>query len=143
MGKPMLGTSQGGQPMHYSVGALVEQDGKYLLIDRMKPPYGFAGLAGHIDAGEGPDKALVREVREESGLRIKSHTLLCEEELGWNECSKGVGVHYWYLFRCTVSGKLKKNTRETKSIGWYSAAELRQLQLEPVWQYWFEKLGIV
>jgi 8-oxo-dGTP pyrophosphatase MutT (NUDIX family) len=129
--------------MHYSVGALIKKDGKYLLIDRVQPPFGFAGIAGHIDEGENPEQALKREVEEESGLKIEKYKLLFEEELDWNWCSKGVGIHYWYLYECDVSGKIKENYTETKSIGWYSAEEIKKLKLEPVWEYWFKKIKII
>ena len=135
--------SQEGTVMHYSVGALIEKNGKYLLIDRVQPPYGFAGIAGHIDAGEDPVQALVREVKEESGLTVQEYHLCFEEEVPNNVCSKGITVHYWYLYECKVSGEIQKNTKETKSIGWYSKEELKRLKLEPVWQYWFKKLKIL
>ena len=143
MGIPKAGKSQKNQTMHYSVGALIKKDDKFLLIDRVKLPYGFAGIAGHIDEGESELKALTREVEEESGLKVTEHALLLEEELDWNWCSKGIDVHYWYLFECEVTGELKRNYTETKSVGWYSKAEIKQLKLEPVWEYWFEKLKII
>lgn len=42
--------------MHYSAGALIRRGDKYLLIDRAKPPFERAGVAGHIDEGESPEK---------------------------------------------------------------------------------------
>lgn len=132
-----------GERMHYSVGALIERDGKYLLIDRAVPPLGFAGVAGHVDEGEDAPQSLEREVKEESGLEINNYKLLFEEELDWNWCSKGVKSHYWYLFKCDVSGELERSKRETKSIGWYNGEEIKKLNLEPVWEYWFKKLNII
>lgn len=129
--------------MHYSVGALIKQGGKYLLIDRVKPPLGFAGLAGHVDEDETPEQALKREVEEESALKVEKYKLLFEEELDWNWCSKNMNVHYWYLYDCEVSGAMKQNFAETKSIGWYTRNDIRQLKLEPVWEYWFKKLNIL
>jgi len=143
MAIPKQGKGRDGKLMHYSVGALIKKDGKYLLIDRVQPPFGFAGIAGHIDEGENPEQALKREVEEESGLKIEKYKLLFEEELDWNWCSKGVGIHYWYLYECDVSGKIKENYTETKSIGWYSAEEIKKLKLEPVWEYWFKKIKII
>lgn len=137
------GKSKNGKLMHYSVGALIKKDDKYLLIDRVKPPLGFAGLAGHIDENEDKIQALRREVKEESSLKIDSYKIFFEEELDWNQCSRGVGIHYWYLFECNVSGEIKQNNIETKSIGWYSADEIKKLKLEPVWEYWFKKLKIL
>ena len=143
MGKPKLGISYNNQQMHYSVGALIKKNSKYLLIDRAIFPFGFAGLAGHIDDGETEMEALKREVEEESGLRVVKQKLLFEEELGWNECSKEIGIHYWFIFGCGVEGEIKENYSEVKSIGWFSKDEIKDLKLEPVWKYWFEKLGIL
>jgi len=140
---PQKSKSKDGKLMHYSVGALIKRGDKYLLIDRVNPPFGFAGVAGHIDRAEDKVKALKREVKEESGLKVKDYKLLFEEELDWNWCSKGVNVHYWYLFECEVSGEVKQNCKETKSIGWYTIKEIKKLKLEPVWKYWFEKLEII
>lgn len=143
MAKPKEGKTNSGEQMHYSVGALIEKDSKYLLIDRAVPPLGFAGIAGHIDEGEDALEALKREAEEESGLQISNCEQLFEEELDWNWCSKGVNSHYWYLFKCDVSGELQRSERETKSIGWYSEEEIKKLKLEPVWEYWFKKIKII
>lgn len=143
MSIPRQGKGKNGKPMHYSIGALIKRGDQYLLIDRVKFPFGFAGLAGHIDEGEDEVSALLREVSEESGLQVEKHELLLEEELNWNECSRGVGTHYWYLFSCEVSGEIKQNIKETKSIDWYTIDEIKKLTMEPAWQYWFEKLKII
>ena len=71
------GTASNGELLHYSVGAVIKKDDKYLLIDRVSPPYGFAGLAGHVDEGESGDDTITREVTEESGLKILFYKLLC------------------------------------------------------------------
>lgn len=143
MSIPKIGKSKSGELMHYSVGALIERDGKYLLIDRVNPPFGFAGLAGHIDEGEESILALKREVKEESGLAAVSCRFLFEEEIPENVCAKGIGVHYWYVFACDTRGELKAEADEVKSIGWYTSDEMRELSLEPVWKYWFGKLKLL
>ena len=143
MTNPKETKAQNGKSMHYSVGALIYKDDKYLLIYRAIPPFGFASVAGHIDEDENPEQALVREVEEEIGLKIKSKKLLFEEELDWNWCNKGIDNHYWYLFECEVTGEIKRNKRETKSVGWYNTNEIKELTLEPVWEYWFKKLKII
>lgn len=143
MPTPKEGVSQEGKPMHFSVGALIERDGKYLLIDRATEPFGFAGIAGHVDEGEDAQSAVVREVKEEVGLDVKDLKLLFEEELGWNWCNKGTAVHYWYLFRCRTTGDMSRDARETKSAGWYLKEDIKYLKLEPVWDYWFKKLNII
>ena len=140
--KPKEAKNSKGVLMHFSVGAVIKIDGKYLLIDRSKEPFGFAGLAGHVDEGETPEEALVREVMEESGLGVISYKLLFEEEVAWNYCSAGVKSHYWYLYACEVKGKARKN-EEAKFMEWYTPQEIKNLKLEPVWKYWFKKLGVL
>jgi ADP-ribose pyrophosphatase YjhB (NUDIX family) len=143
MAQPKEGRTKDGKPMHFSVGALIEQDGKYLLIERAVPPLGFAGVAGHVDEGEDERHAVVREVKEEVGFEVRDPKLLFEEELDWNWCSKGATSHYWYFFHCPVSGDLTRSMRETRSAGWYSKEEIKKLTLEPVWEYWFKKLDVI
>ena len=128
--------------LHFTVGALIEQDGKYLLIDRALPPLGFACVAGHIDEGEEPINAVKREIKEESNLDAKEVTLVDEETLDWNWCSKGATQHHWCIYKCKVNGKIKRN-EESKSIGWFYPEEIRTLKLEPSWEYWFKKLKII
>lgn len=141
--KPKEKLNSKGILMHFSVGAVIKRDGKYLLIDRATFPWGFAGPAGHIDEGESPIESLKREIKEETGLKVANYKLLFEEELDWNKCSAGIQVHYWYLYECSAIGKLNRDIKETKSIGWYSVEEIKKLKLEPAWKYWFEKLGIL
>lgn len=113
------------------------------MIDRAIPPFGFAGLAGHIDPGETESQALKREVEEESGLKIEKCKPLFAEMVSWNWCSKGIKGHFWHLFECEVSGEMETNPREVKAIGWYTPQEIKKLKLEPVWEYWFKKLGVI
>ena len=157
---PKLGTSSDGRPMHYSVGAIVEDEcGRIFLLDRRYEPYGFAGMAGHVDAGEDPLEALMREGREEIGAFLRDVTLVCEEEVPWNHCRNDgvhrIGVHYWHLYRATVhSSDIKVDPHEAKRSDRFTRDEVRSgryerggvshtLVLEPVWKHWFERVGII
>ena len=64
------------------VGAVVVEDGKLLLIRRGHGPgEGFWSVpGGRVEAGETVGEAVVRELREETGLEG-----LCGELLGWVE----------------------------------------------------------
>ena len=130
--------------MHYSVGMIVECNGKYLLLERINPPPGFACPAGHIDEGEDAGAAAVRELREETGIISKDLEFICEEEIPWNYCKQGIGVHYWYLYKVSVDSEdMIIDKEEAKSMKWYSVEEIKKLQLEEVWAYWFKKLNII
>ena len=139
------GQSSDGRETHYSVGILLKCKDKYFLMERKNPPLGFACPAGHIDEGEEkPKKAALRELEEETGIRAEDLEFICEEEVLWNYCKNNVYVHYWYLFRLEVeSENATVEDDEAKSSGWYSVEEIKKIQLEEVWQYWFKKLNII
>ena len=141
--KPKLALNPKGQPMHFAVEAVIESGGKYLLIDREAEPFGFTGIAGHVNEGENPEETLFRKVKEESGLEVKKHSLLFEEEAEWNWCRAGIQSHYWHLYKCEVEGEARNNPEASKCIGWYAPEEMKKLEWEPVWKYWFEKLGVL
>jgi 8-oxo-dGTP pyrophosphatase MutT (NUDIX family) len=157
---PRLGTSSDGRPMHYSAGAIIENErGEYFLMDRKYEPYGFAGMAGHIDAGEYPLQALIREALEEIGAKLHNIRLFFVEEVLWNFCwNDGVhrtGVHEWHLYSARVNSRdVKVNKHEAKGWGWFTKDEIRTgkyvregvehtLTLEPVWEHWFKLVGIL
>lgn len=143
MAKPRLGSSSDGKPMHYSVGALIKRNEKYLLIDRALPPYGWAGVAGHLGDGEHPDDAIIRKVKEEVGLDVIRSKILFKEEVDWNTCREGVDCHYWYLYSCETKGDILISPEGVKSYAWVSKKKIADLKLEPVWNYWFQKLRII
>ena len=143
MGITKTGRSTRDELLHYSVGAIIKHEGKYLLINRATPPYGYACLAGHIDQGEEPLEALKREVSEESGLILHDAKLLFEEEMVGNWCNQEAQNHYWYVYEGSVSGTIDASERETKSIGWYTQEEIYTLDIEPGWHYFFEKLKLL
>lgn len=143
MPEPKVGTSANGAPMHYSVGAVIVQNGRYLLINRLKPPPGWAGPAGHVDEGEDPENAIIREVREETGLTVTRSDLLFAEEVDGNWCRRGTTCHHWCLYACEVTGDLVPERLETKAVGWLTPNQMLEIELEEVWEYWFRKLGVL
>ncbi len=128
--------------MNTSVGIIIKNNSdKILMIDRAAYPYGWACPAGHIDARETPSQAAKRETWEETNIDVKELKLLHKEYVGWNECVKGEKGHYWYVYKAlTWEGQERRNLQETKNIGWFSSEEIKNLELEPVWEYWFQKL---
>jgi len=143
MPQPKQAINEEGKQYHFSVGVVIEREGKYLLLDRMQEPFGFAAPAGHIDEGETPAEALIREVKEETGLEVIKYDSAIEEFNATNACSRGVTGHYWYVFYVKADGEPKMNLEEMKSLGWYTKDQLKELTLEPVWKQWLDKLGII
>lgn len=143
MSTPQEQRRDDGTMRHLSVGAIIEREGRYLLIDRTNKPFGFAGLAGHIDEGEEPLEALHREVREEGGVAITDCDLISEGEYHGSGCVYDVRYHYWYLYRCRVEGEPQRDPSEARSMGWYTPEEITNLNLEPAWRRWFAVAGVI
>lgn len=61
------------------VGGVVVHDGRVLLIRRGKPPLLGRWIipGGTVELGETLEQALVREMEEETGLRVRPGELLC------------------------------------------------------------------
>lgn len=89
----------------YGVGVLVVQDGRFLCGTRLKDG-SVGGPGGHIEAGESPEDAAIRETQEEFGITPKdlmpvaflsdlkppycpSHVFLCTDFDGSIRCADG------------------------------------------------------
>lgn len=61
-----------------AVDAIIVRDGQVLLIERKNDPYKghWATPGGFVDFDETVEQALAREVKEETGLTVKEHSLL-------------------------------------------------------------------
>jgi len=108
-----------------------KQNGKTLMIHRNKRPNDihagkWNGLGGKFEAGESPEDCVIREVREESGLTIRSprlHGLLTFTNFKGND---------WYVFVYTADefqGELTRDVSEG-SLEWIPDGEILRL---PLW----------
>ncbi len=131
--------------MHTSVGIILKNNKKeILMLDRANFPFGWACPAGHVDKGEEPHEAMIREAKEETGIDIKNYKLLFHKFVEWNECADGERGHDWHVFEATNwQGEPKSNHREAKKISWVASKDLKTLKLEPIWEYWFKKLKMI
>lgn len=105
-----------------SAGLIVERDGRLLLLERRKPPLGFACPAGHVDEGETPLEAARRELREETGLIAVNLTLVWEARVTQhNTCSRPGGTwHQWSVYTPTAppTGDVTPDPGEAVSFDW-------------------------
>tara|TARA_R100000322_G_C5374938_1_gene174542 strand:- start:348 stop:767 length:420 start_codon:yes stop_codon:yes gene_type:complete len=94
---------------------ILVKDGKILLLlRRLGWKTGYWGPpGGHIDAGETPKQAAVRETYEEAGLRIKESDL----ELVAQRTKNDFGMIYYYTTD-KFTGKGVALSHEHKSFTW-------------------------
>ena len=59
-----------------AVDAIINFDSGIVLVKRKNPPYGWALPGGFVEYGETVEEAVVREVREETGLDLQKIELL-------------------------------------------------------------------
>lgn len=129
---------------HKSAGAIIRNEiGEILMLERIFEPLGWACPAGHINKGETPEEAMIREIKEEVNLDVKGHKLLVHEFIPWNNCRRGKG-HDWFLFEVTVwEGEPKRAEREANDMKWVAPEDLEKYTLEKIWEYWFKQLRII
>lgn len=143
---------------------LVWRDEKLLLIERKKPPFGFAPPAGHVDGDNSFEIAAKRELKEEIGLEAGTIELLIKGRKN-NPCRReGGNWHYWKIYKVEAEGEIKRSEDETKQAIFYGKDILLSLAdktekylhgdinqndwesspgLEPVWYEWLKELKII
>ena len=107
------------------VGGIIRDDsGALLLVLRANEP--AAGLwslpGGRVEPGETDDEALLREVREETGLEVSVGELVGRAELG----SYLVGD-----YRCTVTGGRLVPGDDALDARWVAIEDLGAYELSP------------
>lgn len=111
--------------MKKTVAAIIKENNKILLVKRNHKPFKkyWALPGGHIDKGETPKKAVIREVKEETNLTIKPEFLM--------ECIEIFKRIDWYahvyIFTSKAEGIIKIKDNEIKDIKLFSINKLPKL----------------
>jgi len=105
------------------VGAVVHDDnGRLLLVQRgREPARGSWSLpGGRVEPGESAREAVVREVREETGLDVLPLELVGEVERD----APGGGTYVIEDFVCRVEGGTLAAADDADDVAWFDAAAL-------------------
>ena len=106
---------------------MVRDGDRVLVIDRKKEDWpGITFPGGHVEAGESFTEAVIREVKEETGLRIASPRICGMKD--WVED----GIRYVVLFYKTEKFEGDLISSEEGEVWWEDLKELpnRNLSLE-------------
>ncbi len=105
--------------------ALVEQDGRLLLVKRAKEPYKdhWDIPGGFLEVDELPNAGATREVKEETGLRIQTTELFgfYMGRYGYGTSGK-LCLNIYFLAR--VTGGAEQPGPEVTDLAWFSPREL-------------------
>ena len=136
-----------GMELRVSAGAIAIEAGRILLVSYSDSPSGtyFVGPGGGVIGAERIDQAVIREVREETGLEIEPVKMLLVEDL---LSRRQRIVKVWFL--CRVVGGQLKDTPEAleegiTGVGWYRKEELQNATVYPSvlssydWKDFFER----
>lgn len=102
-----------------SVGAIIAQKGKVLLVKRNREPYRNKWMfpSGFVEFGEHPEETILREVREETGLKVKKIKLIKVIQSTDDPRERG---HFIFVFKVEIAeGKLSTDNVENRDISWH------------------------
>jgi 8-oxo-dGTP diphosphatase len=114
-----------------AVSAAIVRDGRVLVVRRARPPAQglFTLPGGVVEAGETMVEAVVREVREETGIAVEPVTLAGHREVVMRGADGRVERHFVILAFAArwVAGE-PSLSNEIAEARWVRAAELSDLQ---------------
>jgi 8-oxo-dGTP pyrophosphatase MutT (NUDIX family) len=87
------------RPVHLGVKGIVVLDGRVLLVRTTYGDQLWDLPGGHVHRGESAEQALVREIREETGVRVAGPVLVGVDYL------KKYKHDHVLLFRCRIESK--------------------------------------
>jgi ADP-ribose pyrophosphatase YjhB (NUDIX family) len=109
-----------------AVDAVIEYNGKLVVIDRLNPPLGLAWPGGFVDVGENLHTAVKREAAEEVNLKIDIVDLIGI----WDDPDRdprGHTISVVYLCKAVAGSPVAKD--DAKEVRLYTVGEALQLNM--------------
>ncbi|MFD1746196.1 NUDIX hydrolase [Rhizobium helianthi] len=111
--------------------AILERDGRFLLIRRRNPPSAdlFAFPGGRAEEGETPEQTALREFEEETGIPVRDPVLFATYDLPTKDETGRITSHFFLsVFLVQSDSDLEAVAADDASdAGWYTAEDIRSL----------------
>lgn len=113
------------------VRAVVAKENRLLMV-REGTDGRWALPGGWADEGESASEATAREVREETGYRVRPSRLLAVYDKAKHDHPQSQWYTYKLFFLCELLGGEVELSHETIDVAWFSAGELPELSTHRV-----------
>jgi 8-oxo-dGTP diphosphatase len=126
------------------VGALILDLGRVLLVERGRDPLaGYWSLPGGVvETGERLEDALVREVFEETGLRVTADSIATVFERIMPDVSGACEYHYVLVdFYCSITGGVLRPGDDSARVEWFPIDSLADLRMTEGTRQVIERTG--
>lgn len=109
------------------IAAIIQHDGRFLLgkrsAHRPTAPGYWCPICGRVEPGESQAEAVVREVREETGLRVSALRKVAE-----CDTHDGHALMHWWLTQLLDDAPARLANDEHSELRWLTPRELRHLE---------------
>ncbi|MCL5008726.1 MAG: NUDIX domain-containing protein [Patescibacteria group bacterium] len=121
------------QQIRVGAGVIVIKDGKTLLAKRKKKALGdgqWGSAGGHVEAGETPAQAAIRETREELGIEVGNLKFLTCLDEQWKNGKQYVDIIF--LADILSGDPRPMEPDKVEAVGWFSLDDLPEPLFAPV-----------
>jgi len=127
-----------------AVKCIIEEKGKVLLIKEGKRsswrPGTWALPGGKMDEGENLLESLARELKEETGLKVRIKGLYRVEEIVAEVNYERRLVHHFVFIGDRLSGSLREPDDSVAEIKWISKKDLTAIKVNDLAEFYYPTL---